>query len=133
MFNPLKINKLLFLVIPIVFTLLGCDGRYRKYKTNSELLTESNLMTSFNEQIRFVPEQPILIVTDTILDSGFNVKINYHSLSTNYIVDEAESLNTNKTYHYNFEAKLVFTRTLGIVMISLSIRHFLMILDLLYF
>ena len=106
MFNPLKINKLLFLVIPIVFTLLGCDGRYRKYKTNSELLTESNLMTSFNEQIRFVPEQSILIVTDTILDSGFNVKINYHSLSTNYIVDEAESLNTNKTYHYNFEAKI---------------------------
>jgi hypothetical protein len=112
MFNPLKISKLIFLVIPIVLTFLGCDGRYRKYKASSELLTETSLLKAINEQIRFVPEQPILIITDTILDSGFDVKITYYSLHANYIVDETESLNPSKTNHYNFEAKVsVFKST----------------------
>ena len=74
----------MFLASTII--LISCDGRDRIYKTNAEVLHESNLFNVFSQQIKFIPEQSIEIETDTILSNGFQVKIKYYSVENNSIL-----------------------------------------------
>lgn len=102
-------KKLIFSILPIIAIFsMSCDGRNRTYKSNTEVLRDSNLLKSFSEQLNFVPEKPIEIVTDTILSNGFQVKIKYTSIEDDFISlkktsDNDSIINTN---YKNFEAKI---------------------------
>lgn len=85
-------------------TLLSCDGRNRKHKTNAEVLKENKLFKSFSKEIKYIPEQQTKIFTDTVLSSGFQIKLQYYSLDNEYATKTIKA--TNKTLHYkNFEAR----------------------------
>ncbi|WP_100615716.1 DUF4738 domain-containing protein [Confluentibacter citreus] len=99
-------NKLCVLII-LVISLIGCDGKYRSHRSNEDVLREANLLESFSEQLKYIPEQPTEIVTDTILSNGFNIKINYYSNENSHVPKTKKSKNgtVTKTYHKNFEAQ----------------------------
>ena len=108
MFKPLENSFLRCFIFTIIITIFSCDGRDRKHKTNTEILTENNQLGAFRKSIKVVPESKIEIITDTILSNGFQIKIHY------YFVDYDPVLKTRKTKknavrntHYkNFEAKI---------------------------
>lgn len=102
-------SKLLFFILILAMTLASCDGSHRKYKTNAEVLKENKLLESFTEEIKFVPEAYTEIKTDTILSSGFEVKITYHSLENDFVLETIKSKNDSITrmHHKNFEAQLL--------------------------
>ena len=101
-------NRLLFFILISALALTSCDGRQRKYKTNAEVLKENKLLKSFTEKIKFVPETYTEIITDTILSNGFEVKITYHSLESDFVLETIKSKNDSRTriHHKNFEAQL---------------------------
>ncbi|SFZ91481.1 hypothetical protein SAMN05428642_10291 [Flaviramulus basaltis] len=104
-------SKLLILVL-LTIAFVSCDGRDRKYKSNVQVLQETNLLSSFKEKVEFIPKQHIQIVTDTILNNGFEIKIKYNSVENNSIVKTIKTKNDTVTQvHYkNFEAKLQVIR-----------------------
>jgi len=108
MFKPLYHNKLQFIFIIVIITHLSCDGRDRIYKTNAQVLSENNLLETFSEQIKFVPETKVEIVTDTILSNGFQIKIHYNSIEHRSVLktEKTKNISTTKTHYKNFEAKL---------------------------
>ena len=108
MFKLLYNNKLSILITTLIITLLSCDGRDRIHKTNAQVLTKNNLLDTFSEQIKFIPEAKVEIVTDTILSNGFQIKINYNSVEHSSILITLKTKNNTitKTHYKNFEAKL---------------------------
>lgn len=100
-------NRLCVLII-FVISFISCDGRHRVHMSNEAILREANLLESFSEQLKFIPEQRTEIVTDTLLSNGFNIKINYYSIENSLILKTKKNKNgtVTKTYHKNFEAKL---------------------------
>ena len=104
-------NKLILIII-LVIGFVSCDGRHRAYKTNKEVLMEANLLESFTEALKFIPEQPTQIVTDTVLSNGFEVKINYQSKEDDFIIKTIKSKNDTITkWHYkNFEAAFLVSK-----------------------
>ncbi|MDO5971492.1 hypothetical protein Q4Q35_16925 [Flavivirga aquimarina] len=100
-----------FILISVVM-LSSCDGRDRKYKTNAEVLKENKLLEAFTEEIKFVPETYTEIKTDTLLSNGFEVKIIYHSLEDNFVLETRKSKNDSlvKIHHKNFEAQLLISK-----------------------
>ncbi len=109
MFKILYNSKLLVLIFVSTVSLISCDGRDRKYKTNAEVLQENNLLNKFSKQIKFTPNNPVTIDTDTILSNGFNVKINYRSIENNafYEVSKKEKDSIIKMNYKNFEADII--------------------------
>lgn len=88
--------------------LISCDGRDRAFKTNAQVLEENNLLETFSKDIKLVPETNVVIVTDTILSNGFQVKLQYNSIESQSV---SETIKTNietttKIYYKNFEAKI---------------------------
>lgn len=108
MFKILYNNTVELFIIVFTATLLSCDGRDRIHKTNAEVLTENNLFDAFSEQVTFVPNAKVEIVTDTILSNGFQVKIKYNSLEQSSVLETTKTQNNTitKTHHKDFEAKL---------------------------
>lgn len=84
---------------------MNCDGRNRIHKTNAQVLTENNLFDTFSEQLNFIPESKVEIVTDTVLSNGFQIKIKYYSVENNSIL-KTKNNSTLKTHYKNFEAQL---------------------------
>ncbi|ULC58116.1 DUF4738 domain-containing protein [Flaviramulus sp. BrNp1-15] len=107
MFKNLHINKLIVLFL-LAIAFISCDGRNRIHKTNAEVLNENNLLDSFSEKLVFIPEQPVQIITDTILSNGFQVKLNYSSLENDIILKTIKKENDTitKIHYKNFKAKL---------------------------
>ncbi|WP_341215124.1 hypothetical protein [uncultured Wocania sp.] len=104
MFKYLFIKKLCVFIFVVIITLISCDGRDRKYKTNTEVLKENKLFDSFSEEIKYIPEQRTEVLTDTFLSTGFQIKIQYYALDTKTV---KFSNDKNKTLHFkNFEAQL---------------------------
>lgn len=99
-------NKLCILVI-ILISFISCDGKYRTHMSNKAVLQKTNLLESFSEELKYIPERPIEIVTDTLLNNGFNIKIAYHSVENSYVFTTKKGKNgiVTKTYHKNFEAQ----------------------------
>lgn len=114
-------NKLLFLLFLSIVTLASCDGRDRKYKTNTEVLKENKLLESFTEEIKFIPEAYTEIETDTILSNGFKVKIKYYSIESDFVLETRKSKNDSiiKIHHKNFEAQLLVLKNNTIISKSL--------------
>ena len=126
MFNFLYMNKLLFVILLFIIALTSCDGRNRKYKTNAEVLKENKLLESFTEAIKFVPETYTEIKTDTILSNGFEVKIKYHSLESDFVLETRKSKHDSiiKIHHKNFEAELLVLKNKTIINKSLINKKF---------
>lgn len=100
-------KKLMFLIFLPVVVLLSCDGRDRAYKSNAEILSDSNLLESFSKQIKNIPNESVEIYIDTILSNGFQVKLKYNSIEGDFIsvVKETKHDSVIYTNHKNFEAK----------------------------
>ncbi len=100
-------RNLVFLFFILFIVLTSCDGRDRKHKTNAEVLKEHKLFDSFSEHVKYIPEQPTEVFTDTILSTGFQVKIKYYSLENDFISKTTNASNdkNNTTHFKNFEAQ----------------------------
>ncbi|MFD1161958.1 hypothetical protein [Hwangdonia seohaensis] len=100
-------RNLSILCCALIITLISCDGRDRIHKTNAEVLKENKLFDSFSEEIKYIPELRTEILTDTILSTGFRVKIQYYALDKAYSSKTIKTSSLiNKTLHFkNFEAQ----------------------------
>ncbi len=100
-------RNLYVLFFVLFIALMSCDGRDRKYKTNADVLKANKLFDSFSEQVKYMPEQPTEVFTDTILSTGFQVKIKYYALENDVISKTSTTPNDhNKTVYFkNFEAQ----------------------------
>ena len=98
-------NNILLLSFLIVACFMNCDGRGRIYKTNANIFTENNQLDTFSEKIKFVPEAKVEIVTDTILNNGFQIKIVYNSIENSSVL-KTENNSTSTIHYKDFEAKL---------------------------
>ncbi len=102
-------KKLLLYIFLLSIAFVSCDGRNRKYKSNTDVLRESNLLESFSAQTKFIPNEPVEIITDTIFNNGFHLKLKYNSLENNYFSKTIKSNNDfliHKNYK-NFEASIL--------------------------
>ena len=90
---------LLIFVVVISFTVLSCDGRDKRYKSNREILQEQNLLESFSKSIRYIPEAYIKTSNDTILSNGYRVKIeSYTDMENSYLKTSFK----NNIQHINY-------------------------------
>jgi hypothetical protein len=71
------------------------------------VLRETDLLESFSEELKYIPEQPTEIVTDTILSNGFRIKTTYHSIENSFVSKKAKNKNGTSinTHHHNFEVQ----------------------------
>jgi hypothetical protein len=101
---------------------LSCDGRSRTFKTEIEVLKENKLLDSFSEKINYYPKTYTEVVTDTILNSGFKVKIKYWSDDNNMLTDSYETDGINHIdYYHEFNAdieikkenQIIFSKTIN--------------------
>lgn len=104
--------KKLLILFSLIVAFISCDGRERAYLSNEAILKEDHLFEAFNEGLRFIPEAPLEIVTDTILNTGFQVKINYHSVDHKPVIYSKKNKYDSITYsHYrNFEAQIQISK-----------------------
>jgi hypothetical protein len=102
-------KKLLVLLLISSIAFVSCDGRARKYEKNRAVLERSNLYQSFSKKIHFIPESPLEIVTDTILSTGFEVKLKYTSIEDSFVskIEKLDKEITEETNYKNFEAELM--------------------------
>lgn len=110
-------SRLLLLFFILFITLMSCDGRDRKYKKNVDVLKEHNLFDSFSKHVKYIPEQPTEVFTDTILSTGFQIKIQYYSLENDFISRTTNtSKDNNKTTHFkNFEAQFQVSKNNNLI------------------
>ena len=100
-------NKLFFLLFITILTLFNCDGRHRKHKTNAEVLNENKLLDSFSENIQYLPATYSEVITDTILNSGFRVKIKTYTEMQDNVLHEFIIDTIKYKFHYrNYTGKL---------------------------
>lgn len=101
-------KKLIFLILIISIVFAHFDGQGRKHSNNRDVLHSADLLESFSKKVKFTPNEPVEIITDTILSTGFEVKLKYHSLENNFIshTTTAEDLSIKETHYKDFEAEL---------------------------
>lgn len=100
-------NKLIILIILTFVSFISCDGRDRKHKTNEEVLKESKILDSFSENIQYIPDTYTEVVTDTILNSGFRVKIKTYTEMQDNVLNEFTIDTIKYRFHYrNYTGKL---------------------------
>ncbi|MCF7569114.1 hypothetical protein L3X37_12170 [Sabulilitoribacter arenilitoris] len=110
-------RKLSFLFFSAIIVLVSCDGRDRKHKTNAEILKENKLFESFSEQIQYIPEEQTEIFIDTVLSTGFQIKLHYYSIAGDYSTKiKATSDKANKTFYFkNFEAQYSVSKNKSLI------------------
>ena len=103
-------NKYYSFIVPIIILfLVGCDGQDLKHQSAVEVLKKHKLLDSFSEQIQFTPKNYTEIQRDTILKSGYSVKIKYYSnmeLSTSILKNYTLDSLTIKHYYRRFNAEV---------------------------
>ena len=111
-------KKLMFLFFIFMIIFSSCDGRDRAYKSNAEVLRASHLLESFSEETHYIPEVPVAIFTDTTLNNGFQVKIEYNSIENDFISKKGKAKNDSiiNTNYKNFEVKLIIYKSEKIIM-----------------
>lgn len=110
-------RSLIILFFASFITFLSCDGRDRKYKTNAEVLKEHQLFESFSKEIKYIPEQRTEIHIDTLLSTGFQVKLHYYALDGSYSSKSLKSSNNkNIIIHFkNFEAQVEVSKNRSVI------------------
>ena len=112
----------------LVFSILSCDGRDRALETNKERLLNNPLSVADLEIIKFVPENYIRSVTDTLLDTKTNVQVSYYSSpNKSVIVLNKNKHNQNiKTHYREFESEIrVFKNDKLLFLDILNKDHFI--------
>lgn len=99
--NRLIISFVLFILVSFV---VSCDGRGRKHKSNIEVLKENKLLDSFSENITYHPIEFSEVITDTILDSGYNVSIKVTTDMKNSVLEQK---NKDSLKFKNYFRKLI--------------------------
>ncbi|MCX7549424.1 hypothetical protein [Xanthomarina sp. F2636L] len=90
---------------------VSCDGRYRVYKSNTDILIENKLLDSFSENITYIPESYTEVVTDTILSNGFHIKMKTYSNMEKSVLYEFKQDTINfKEYHREFISEVIITK-----------------------
>lgn len=107
MLDKMKKSVTLLIFALIISFFLSCDGRNRIHKSPETILTESKLLDSFSEEIKYYPEELQKIKTDTILSNGFRLKINLTTDMTNSVLNEFKSANKNNKHYYRHNIALV--------------------------
>lgn len=97
-----------YIFILVLFTVLitSCDGRDRALESNTERLSRSNLSNIATEVIKFVPENYLKRVTDTLIDTNTNVKVSYYSSSNESVIVSNKNNPNIKTHYREFESRI---------------------------
>jgi len=100
-------RNIFFILQIICFAIVGCDGKDRVHKSNTEVLKEHKLLDSFSEKVEYIPETHTEINTDTILGNGFRVKIRYLRHIKEYVsIEYDEDSIHHRKYYYDFVSKV---------------------------
>lgn len=93
---------ILFLIAITIVT--SCDGRDRALESNKERVSRSNISIDAIEVVKFVPEQYLKTVTDTLLDSKTNIQVSYYSSSNKSVIIANNA--HNETHYREFESEI---------------------------
>ena len=94
-----------FILLLIAITIVtSCDGRDRALESNKERLSRSNVSIDAIEVVKFVPEQYLKTVTDTLLDSKTNIQVSYYSSSNKSVI--IANNEHNETHYREFESEI---------------------------
>ena len=81
-----KIAPIICLIVIVVLT--SCDGRSKASRSAQDDLIEKKALDSFSEIIEYYPESYVEVVTDTTLNSGFQIKISTATDMNDNILNE---------------------------------------------
>ncbi|MCK0179428.1 hypothetical protein MWU50_09015 [Flavobacteriaceae bacterium S0862] len=94
-----------FILLLIAITIVtSCDGRDRALESNKERVSRSNVSIDAIEVVKFVPEQYLKTVTDTLLDSKTNIQVSYYSSSNKSVI--IANNEHNETHYREFESEI---------------------------
>ena len=79
-------NYSIILLLIAITIVTSCDGRDRALESNKERISRSNVSIDAIEIVKFVPEQYLKTVTDTLLDSKTNIQVSYYSSSNKSVI-----------------------------------------------
>jgi hypothetical protein len=100
-----KLLPLLFLTVIIVLS--SCDGRNKGQRTAEQDLIDNKVLDGFSEIIEYIPEAYVEVVTDTILSTGFHIKIKTSSDMNNNVLYEFEADSIRyKQFYRNYVGEL---------------------------
>ena len=131
MYKILTYNILYFFILLITVTLSSCDGRDKLFKNPKQTLANKGMLLSFSERINYLPESYSETVTDTILNTGYNVHIKtYIDMNSNVIKSKNKDNLNIKTFYRNAIAdisvesndKIIFNQTISKAFISNAIE-----------
>ena len=89
-----------FVVFILIVILSSCDGRDKATRTIQEDLIEKEVLDTFTEIIKYLPEEYTEVVTDTILSNGFQVRIKTSSDMNHSILNEVDENTIKYKYYY---------------------------------
>ncbi|MBP1840845.1 hypothetical protein [Formosa algae] len=99
MYKILYHNILQFSILLLIVTCSSCDGRDKSHKKPKQILADNGLLESFSERINYVPEHYTETVTDTILHTGYHVRIkSYTDMNSNILTTEKKDSLDIKTF-----------------------------------
>ena len=97
-------NYSIILLLIAITIVTSCDGRDRALESNEERVLKSALSTTDIEIIKFVPEQYLKTVTDTLLDSKTNIQVSYYSSSNKSVI--IANNEHNETHYREFKSEI---------------------------
>ena len=96
-----KIKKYLpILFLAIIVALSSCDGRDKANRNAQNDLLENKVLDSFNDVIKHFPEEYVEVVTDTVLNNGFHIKIKTFTNMEDIILNEFEADSVKYKHFY---------------------------------
>jgi hypothetical protein len=99
------------MIFLISFTLISCDGRSKRYKSNREILQNHDLLESFSKSITYIPQAFIKTHNDTILSNGYRVKIeSYTDMENSYIKSSIKNNIQHINYYRNIKASIEISK-----------------------
>ena len=99
---------LLILIVIIGLTFISCDGRYRAYESNQDILKKHHLYKSFSENVTYIPEAYSENTTDTLLSNGFHVKIKtITDMKTSYLNEFIKDTMHYKNYYRTLKTFII--------------------------
>lgn len=100
-----------FILAIIVTLCFSCDGRDTVHKSHTEILKDNKLLDSFSQHTTYIPEHYTERTVDTVLSSGFTIKIkSYTQMESAYLISEKKDSLNYKTYYRNSLANVVVSR-----------------------
>ena len=99
-----KITSIICLVA--VIAMCSCDGRKKAFRSAQNDLIKNEILDSFTETIRYYPKEYTEIVSDTILNNGYNMHIRLYSDMENAVIVEGK----DNTHYRPFIVDVTITK-----------------------